>query len=165
MSLTGSMTATLSAKQVPTGPTQSTAQDKIADSAVFDFTNGSGDDQANLIWREDYTVAGSATQTIDLVGGALTDRFGAAVSFATIKGIIVTVQTASGQIDLSPAAAAGFDDLFGAGADIPIKEGGVLCAFWPNTGIAVAGGADSLTFTNPGGSNVTFQVTIIGTSA
>lgn len=165
MSLSGSMTAAISATQTPaSAPLQSTATDKVVDGEVFSFTDGSGDSQANKIWREDYTISASGTQTIDLVGGGLTDRFGASVSFTTIKGLMLTVQTTDGEVVISPAGANAFDALFGSGADIPVKEGGVLCWFAPNDGVSVSAGSDSLTLTNSSGAaSVTCQLTIIGT--
>jgi hypothetical protein len=132
------------------------------------FTNGAGANQADRVWTDQRTVAASATDTIDLAG-SLSDAFGAALSFARVKAILVQAATGnSNNVNVVRPASNGVPLFLAAGDGVPVKPGGLWLWVAPDAaGVAVtAGTGDLLDFVNSGaGSPVTYDVVIIGASA
>lgn len=60
----------------------------------FEYANGTGSSQANTIWSDTVAVTTSPT-SYDLTSG-MTDRYGTALTFATIKEIFVYNRSTTG---------------------------------------------------------------------
>lgn len=132
------------------------------------LTSGTGANQADKVWSDQRQVAASATDSIDLAG-SLTDPFGAALSFARIKLLVVTAAANNtNNVVITRPASNGVPLFSAAGDAIPVRPGGVFVwACSDATGVAVtAGTGDLLDFVNSGaGSSVTYDVVIVGASA
>lgn len=142
------------------------ATHKISYSSVLDFTNGTGANQANMIWSDTRTLSASATEDLDLAG-VLTNAFGTTLTFTKIKGIIVTALAANtNAVQVTRPASNGAPIFMAAGDGISITPGGFFAAAWPNlAGVAVtATTGDLITVTNSAGSTaVTYTIVVIGT--
>lgn len=131
------------------------------------LTNGTGANQADRVWADTRTITASSTDSIDLAG-SLTDAFGAALTFARIKLLLVTAAPGNTNNVVVTRPASNGVPLFSAAGDAcPVRPGGVFAwACSDATGVAVtAGTGDLLDFVNSaGGSTVTYDVVIIGAS-
>lgn len=130
------------------------------------FTNGTGADQANMVWSDQRTISASGTDDLDL-SGSLTNAFGTTISFTSIKGIIV--YAASGNTN---------DVLVGGDGSAPlaewvsdtsdvlvVKPGGMFALMNPAAnGYAVTNStADVLQIANSSsGTSVTYDIILIG---
>lgn len=134
------------------------------------LTNGTGASQADKIHSTTVTLAGSATADIDLAG-SLTDVFGATLTFARIKAILIkaaAANNASNLMQVTRPAANGVPLFMAAGDGIALRPAAMfMWACGDATGVAVtAGTGDLLTFTNSAGTNtISADVIIIGASA
>lgn len=132
------------------------------------LTNGTGADQADLIFHDTRTLSASATEDLDLAG-SLTDALGSTLTFARIKAVIVAANAANtNNVNVTQPAANGVPLFLAASDGIAVRPGGVFAWVAPDaTAVAVSGGtADLLTFTNSAGStSVTYDVVIVGASA
>lgn len=130
------------------------------------LSNGSGANQAAKIFSDSRSVALSSNEDLDLAA-VLTSAFGAPITFATIKAIMIRARaTNTNNVVVGPAAANGFLGPFGDASDrLSIKPGGVLLVTAPGTGWTVTGGTgDLLNVANSGaGSAVEYDIVIVGT--
>lgn len=132
------------------------------------LTTGTGANQADRIYYTQPTVAASGNTTIDLAGSVV-DIFGATITFARIKGLIVAAASGNtNNVIVGNAASNGFITWVGAATHtVNVRPGGFLALMAPDaTAYAVtAGTGDLLLFTNSGAStSVTFDVILIGSS-
>ena len=129
------------------------------------LANGTGANQAQTVFTDQRTLAGTTSEDLDLAGG-LTDAFGATITFTKVKANIVTAAAANGgDIEVGGAASNGFAAWVGAAADyIVIPAGGLFAISAPDaTGFAVtAGTGDLLKINNTDGSTATYDIVIIG---
>lgn len=130
------------------------------------FSDGAGISQANLVFADTRTLAASATESLDLAGGGLTDLLGAALTFARVKAIIVVAAAANTNgVVLSRPAANGFP-LFDAASDaITIAPGGFFAWVDPTAAgkVVTAGTGDLLGLANAAaGTPVNYDIYIIG---
>ncbi|WP_157548143.1 hypothetical protein [Micromonospora sp. ATCC 39149] len=132
------------------------------------LTNGTGANQADLIWQDTRTLAASGTENLDLAG-VLTDAFGATLTFARIKAVVVAAAAGNtNNVNVIREGTNGVPLFLAAGDGVPVRPGGAFAwAATDATGVAVtAGTGDLLTVTNSGaGSSVTYDIVIIGASA
>ena len=132
------------------------------------LASGTGANQADRIFSDTRTLTASATEDLDLAG-SLTDAFGATITFARIKAIMVSAAAANtNNVNVARAAANGVPLFLAAGDAVPVLPGGILLWAAPNAAaIAVtAGTGDLITVTNSGaGTSVTYDIVIIGASA
>lgn len=138
----------------------------LSTTSTFDFTNGSGANQASLIFSDTRTLTASASENLDLAG-VLTDAFGAVINFTKIKALILRTAAANtNDVVIGGAATNGFISPFGAATDtVKVRPGGVMVLVSPDaTGYAVtAGTADQLKVANSGaGTPVTYDIVLIG---
>jgi len=131
---------------------------------VKDFANGSGANQANVIWSDRRTLTASTTEDLDFAGGGLLDAFGAAIAPTKIRLVYIASSSANAQ-NLT---------LFGDTASIPIlntaattytlQPGGVFLGMWPATaGLTVtATTADIIQVANGAGVSVTYDIVVLG---
>lgn len=150
-------------------PTLGDSSHSISDTYRHTFTDGTGLDQVDRIYTEQRTLTASATTTLDLAG-SLADPFGATITFARIKAILVFAATANtNNVIMGATGANQFVGPFGDASDsISTKPGGTTVLIAPDaTGWPVtAGTGDNLKFANSAGStSVTYDLVILGASA
>lgn len=136
--------------------------------AVITLESGTGSGQADKIFMDDRTLAASATENLDLAG-SLTDAFGATITFATVKAILVIAKAANtNDVVIGGAASNGFVGPFGGTTPtVSVKPGGLALMVAPKTGWTVtASTGDILKMANSSsGTGVDYSIVIIGTSA
>lgn len=127
--------------------------------------------QADKLYFDKNTLAASANLDVDLAG-VLLDAYGAAITFARVKAIIIKAADANtNNVVVGGAAANGFISWVGAATHtVTLRPGGLLvlaCGIADATGYAVtAATADLLRITNGGaGTTVDYELVVIGASA
>lgn len=127
------------------------------------LTTGAGAGQADLIWSDTRTVAGSATDSLDLAG-SLTSPLGGSLTFARIKGLIVAASPANSTNIQVTRPASNAVPLLSAAGNIAVKPGGLFAWFDPSAAgvVVTAATGDLLDMVNSGGSSATYDVVIIG---
>ncbi len=141
-----------------------TVKNSAALSKVLQLLNGTGTGQASKTFTDRRTIAGSATDSLDLTA-VLLDAFGAAISFAAIKTIIISAATANGDnIEIGGNAAAFATFMGSATETIVVKPGGILVlTTGEGAGYAVtATTADILDITNADADPVQYEIVLIG---
>lgn len=137
----------------------------IGYASTISLTNGTGADQANMIFTDTRTLAASTTEDLDLAGG-LTDVFGTTITFTKIKGIIIKASSSNTNNVVVGGDANGLVNWVGAANDIiNVRPGGMFCIMAPDaTAYAVTGSTgDILQVANSSsGSSVTYDIILIG---
>lgn len=85
------LTATLSVgiqAELAGAPDEGSAVHTIAKKLTQAFSNGTGANQANNVFADDFAISGAGTQTYDLAGG-VTNALGQTLTFTAIKALIV----------------------------------------------------------------------------
>lgn len=140
----------------------------IALTQAIALLNGTGAGQADLIFTDSRTLSASGTENLDLAG-SLTDAYGATITFARIKAVLIVAASGNtNDVQVTRPASNGVPIFMAAGDGIALKPNAVfLWAASDATGVAVtAGTGDLLTITNSAGTTgVTYTVIIIGASA
>ncbi|MDI9885315.1 hypothetical protein QMZ92_13155 [Streptomyces sp. HNM0645] len=137
---------------------------------AVNLSSGTGAGQADKVFSDRRTLAASATEDLDLAG-VLTDAFGAAITFARIKGLIIKAAVGNtNNVVIGAAATNTWATLLGATHTITLRPGAALCVMadaTDATGYAVtAGSGDLLKVANSGaGTSVTYDIVLIGASA
>lgn len=136
----------------------------------YRWTDGTGVGQNDIVWSDRRTVGAGATDTIDFLGGGLTDVYGAALAFVEITAIVISNrETSAGTRKLSfgPAAANPFLWLFLNASDlVSIVPGGCYAQWSDEAQTLVAGGSDQLRLINTDGANtVTYDILVVGRTA
>lgn len=173
MALTTNIRANVSARQTPT-----TALD-LAPSAVvphnrdiaLSFASGIAAGQADVIFSDTRTLSASSNEDLDLAGG-LTGAFGASLTFAKIKAVLIVAAAGNtNNVIVGGAASNTFSSIFGDATDkVVIRPGGVFLLA-VGTGDLNAYGVtattgDLLRVANSGaGTSVTYDIIVVGTSA
>ncbi|SDM77326.1 hypothetical protein [Streptomyces wuyuanensis] len=168
MALTSSLSVAASAELTSAADLATGAVPLTVRHAVS-LASGTGVGKADKVFHDRRTLAASATEDLDLAG-VLLDSFGAAITFARVKGLVVTA--AAGNVNnvvIGAAAANPWTALLGATGTLIVRPGGFVCvgAGAADVGYAVtAGSGDVLRVANSGaGSSVTYDIVIIGASA
>jgi hypothetical protein len=134
----------------------------------IELTNGTGANTADVMFHDQRTLSASATEDLDLAG-SLTGPFGATVTMAEVRAILVSAAAANtNNVNVTRPASTGVPLFLAASDGIAVPPGGVFLWSCPADGkVSVAAGStDLLTFTNSSsGTSVTYDVVIIGTSA
>ena len=151
--------------------TQATDLSTLSDVLNRDYTatygNGTGASQANMWWHDQRSLAGSATEDLDLAG-SLTSVFGTTITLTSLKGIFVSASSANNSannLNVTRPAANGITWLLAAGDGISLKPGAFMAWFDPsaNGATVTAGSADLITLTNSAGTNtITYDVFLLG---
>jgi hypothetical protein len=134
------------------------------------LANGVGAGQADRRYHKTRTLAASATEDLDLAG-VLTDVYGAVLTFARVKALIVAAAAANANnVIVGGAAATQFLSWVGAATHtVTVRPGGVLALIagvGDSVGYVAGAGADFLRIGNGGaGTSVTYDITVIGCSA
>lgn len=137
-------------------------------SSRFQWDNGVGANQADVIWSDERTVTTGATDSID-VAGALTAMLGGTLAMARVKAIRVRNSNAAGtpnttNISLTRPATNGVPIFAAAGDAIPIHPGGEVLIVAPSAGgyPVTAGTGDLIDIVNAAGASATYRIEIIG---
>lgn len=139
----------------------------VDESFSADLASGTSASQADLIWSDTRTLTASATENLDLAG-VLADAFGATLTFVKIKAILIKAAAGNTNNVVIGNGSNPFLGPFGAAAHtLAVPPGGCVALFAPVSGWAVtAATADILKVANSSsGSSVTYDITIVGTSA
>lgn len=132
------------------------------------LAQGTGAGQADMLWSDQFTIAASGTQAVDLAG-SLAGPFGTTLTFAKIKMLLVMAAAGNtNNVNVVQPASNGVPIFLAAGDGMPVKPGGHLWWYDPSAaGVAVtAGTGDLLNLINSAaGTSVTCDVVIIGASA
>lgn len=140
---------------------------KINELVSKQFTNGTTTGLANALWSDTRSIGSSANDDLDLAG-VLTDVYGAALTFTTIKGILIEANAANANnLILGGDTSANIQGLFGDDSDtMIIPPGGSYLYLNTTTGITVtATTADKLRLTNGGTGTISYKIILIGTKA
>jgi hypothetical protein len=139
------------------------------------FDNGTSAGQVDKMFSDTRTLSASSSEDLDLTG-TLVDAFGATITMARIKGLLIRASAGNTNNVIIGAniAANAWATLIGpagaAGGTITLRPGAFIvagCGSADATGWAVtAGTGDLLHITNSaGGTSVSYDVVIIGCSA
>lgn len=130
------------------------------------FSNGTGANQANMVFTDQRTLSASGTEDLDLAGG-LTDAFGNTITFTSIKGIFIYAATGNtNDVLVGGAASNQFIEWVSNASDvIVVKPGGFfgLCNPAANGYAVTASTGDLLKVANSSsGTSVTYDIIIVG---
>ncbi|TIN82644.1 hypothetical protein [Mesorhizobium sp.] len=132
------------------------------------LTNGTGANQADLIFADTRTLAASATEDLDLAG-SLTDVFGATITMAEVVAILVLADAGNTNNVVVGDAASPVPLFGGTNPTISVKPGGMFMIAAPNAAgqfTVGAGSTDDLKIANSGGgTGVTYSIVVVGRSA
>lgn len=132
------------------------------------FTNGNTAGLANAVWTDKRTIAFGVDDDLDFAG-VLTDIYGGALTFTSIKTLIVKANDDNANaLILGGDTSANISTIFGADTDtISLPAGACICLLNPVNGYAItATSADKLRLTNPGGSgSIGYEIIVLGTKA
>ena len=170
MTLTATFTASLKADQ--NGPNTFADEFSPSLSKLQRLADGTGANQADLIYAAERSVATASNDDLDL-SGTLTDAFGATITMAEMVGIIVINQAKDGTANTTDLTIGGatnpFIGFLGATDTIgPIKPGGSFMLFAGDAdgiGTVTAGTGDILRIANSSGATAAYQIAILGRSA
>lgn len=139
-------------------------------SKSMQLISGTGAGKADRVFSDRRTLAASGTEDLDLAG-TLVDAFGAAITFARVKGLVISAAAANtNNVVVGAAASAPWIALLGATHTLTLRPGAFVAV---GTGTADAVGyavtattADLLKIANSSsGTSVTYDIHIIGASA
>lgn len=161
----------ISVTAIHTGTAElTTPEDRLTFRRGVHLSSGTGVGSADRVFRDQRTLAASATEDLDLAG-VLLDAFGAAVTFVRVKGLFISAAAANtNNVVIGAAAANAWAALLNATGTITLRPGatvGVMAGAADATTYAVtAGTGDLLKVANSGaGSSVTYDIVVIGASA
>lgn len=136
-------------------------------SSNFTLASGTAVGQADRVFTDTRTLGASATEDLDLAG-VLTDAFGTVITFAKVKGIWIKAAAANtNNVNVSrPAGATGWPFFLAISDGFTIPPGFMFGFAGTGAGITVTPtSGDLITITNSaGGTGVTYDVVIVGTS-
>lgn len=132
-------------------------------------SDGTGLGQADRIFHDTRTLTASSSEDLDLAG-VLLDVFGAAITFARIKTMLISAAPGNtNNVIVGNAATNGFISWVGGALHtVTVRPGGLLLvsATDATAYTVTAATADLLHITNSAGStSVTYDVVLIGASA
>jgi len=132
----------------------------------YTIANGTGANQADVIWQDKRTLAASASESLDLQTGALADSFGATLTLSKIKAIIIAADAANtNDVQVGGAGANAITAPFGSGTDyVAIQPGGILVLVNPTSGGYLVDGTHKLlkVANSAGTTGVTYSIIIFG---
>lgn len=131
------------------------------------FSSGNGAGQVNLAFFDRRTLAGSASESLDLAAGGLVDAFGQAITFTRIKGIYLRADAGNaGNIVIGGAPSNAFAGPFSDNTDkLRVPPGDVYLSSAMAAGWTVTPGTgDLLLIANAGASSASYEIALIGLS-
>lgn len=132
----------------------------------LNFVNGAGAGAADRIFLDTRTVTASSTDSLDLAG-SLTDPFGAALTFARIKGLIVVARATNVTDIRITRPASNAVPLLSAAAYIAVRPGGLFVWMDPSAaGVVVTPATgDLLDMVNSGATDAVYNIAVIGAAS
>jgi hypothetical protein len=170
MPLSGTMLAVAAFAEQSTTIDLGTSRAPQSLSRKMELGSGTGAGNADRVFSDRRTLAASGTEDLDLAG-VLVDAFGATITFARIKGIVIAAAAGnSNNVVVGAAASNPWATLLGATHTLTLRPGAFVAV---GTGAADATGyavtastGDLLKVANSGaGTSVTYDIHIIGASA
>ncbi|MBI5724600.1 MAG: hypothetical protein HZA50_11615 [Planctomycetes bacterium] len=148
------------------------ASDSIRQSTSLSFTSGTGANQADRAYTNEFTLASGSTTVLDLTSTSVfTDNFNSSAVMARVKEITITNPTATygsntGTLEVGSGATNPWLGFLKDGTDkVTVRPGGQISFHAPDaTAMAVSTASCNLQFEASGG-NVSPQVVILGASA
>jgi len=135
----------------------------------YQLASGTGAGQADKVWGDQRTLAASATEDLDLTG-TLVDVYGATITMARVKAIIIeAIAGNTNNVVVGAASSNPWSTLLGATGTLTIRPGTsitVVCGTADATGYTVtAATGDLLKVANSGsGTGVTYNIFFVGCS-
>ncbi|MFE3371185.1 hypothetical protein ACFXOK_16485 [Streptomyces sp. NPDC059173] len=170
MPLSGTMLAVSAFGEQVTAIDLGTSRAPQALSRSMSLASGTGAGEADRVFSDRRTLAASGTEDLDLAG-ALVDAFGATITFARIKGLVIAAAAGNtNNVVVGGASSNAWATLLGATHTLTLRPGAFVAV---GTGAADATGyavtastGDLLKVANSdAGSAVTYDIHIIGASA
>ncbi|ARF62895.1 hypothetical protein B1H20_16995 [Streptomyces violaceoruber] len=170
MPLSGTMLAVAAFAEQVTAIDLGTSRAPQALSRSMSLASGTGAGKADRVFSDRRTLAASGTEDLDLAG-VLVDAFGATITFARVKGLIIAAAAGNtNNVVIGAAASNPWATLLGATGTLIVRPGAFVAV---GTGVADATGyavtastGDVVKIANSGaGSAVTYDIHIIGASA
>lgn len=147
----------------------------VVDNAALEYdqalADGTGADEADVLWHDERTLAASSNDDLDLTDLAMAVFGGSvAVDFAKVKAILlVNTSTTSGDVlHVGGAGAAAFSAPFANDDDAVVEVGAdspLLLVNKKDGWTVTASTAHVLRIHNPGANSITYRIVIVGTSA
>ena len=169
MSLTASLRVSFKGRQ--TGANDIAAQDFSPEiTKLLEFANGTGANQADLLFVDERTIAASGSEEIDLAG-SLSDAFGATITAAEVVGLLVVADAGNtNDVVVGGAASNAFVGPFAAADNtVSVGPGGIFAIFSPDAsgiGTVTASTGDLLKVANSSsGTGVTYKLAVLARSA
>ena len=144
----------------------STTENHLDFTRQIALATGTGANQADKIWHDERTLTASANEALDLAG-VLTDAFGALLTFARVKGLLVYANPANtNNVLVGGAVSNAFVNWVSDATDVVVvRPGGLFATFAPDATAFAVGTGDQLKVTNSGaGTSVTYDIVVIGSS-
>jgi hypothetical protein len=146
---------------------QSVSQQPFTIGKTYTFENGTSDNQCDLQYTDQITIAASGSQNLDL-SGALTNSIGDTVVFAKVRAIQIYAAAANTNDVIVGNVSNGITTPLGAAThSFAVRPDGTAIFVSPKgtSFPVVAGTGDLLKLANGGsGTSVTFDIAILGCS-
>jgi hypothetical protein len=130
------------------------------------ISNGTGASQATSVYKDNRTLAASASETLDINGGTVKDAFGNSFAPSRVIGFCIAASGSNtNNVVVGNAAANAWAPMFDAATDtITYRPGGAGCMFAPDaTGWTADGTHKNIKIANSSsGTAVTYDILIIG---
>jgi len=140
----------------------------LAYTKYWDVTSGTGANQADVLYSAARTLSTAATEDLDLAG-ALATLFGATITAAKVKAVIIeSVAANTTNLTIGNATSNQFQGFFGAVTHTIVLKPGEAFAFLSPAaaGLAVtAGTGDLLKVANAAGASATYNIIVVATTA
>lgn len=145
-----------------------TVKDTLDLNNAVELLTGTGANQSDLMFHDQRTIAANGDDDLDLAG-SLSDGFGSTLTFVRVKGLYISAASGnSNNLGVGGGSNPFIAHLLATGDGVTIMPGGFFMIVSPNAtayGVS-AGSADILRVSNQsGGTTVTYNIVIIGSSA
>ena len=142
-----------------------TVKDTLSKTYTHSLADGTSSSQADQQWHDMRNLAASGTDSLDLT--ALSDAFGATLTFAKVRGLIIHNLSGVQTLTVGNASSSAWVGPFGAAAHtISVKPGATQVLVMDGAGYSVtASSASTLLITNAASSACSYDIIIWGTSA
>jgi len=131
----------------------------------YTVADGTGANQANMVWTDTRAIAASGSDDLDLFG-SLVNAFGDTINFTAIKGIFIVAASANTNNLLIGGDGSAFVNWVANASDVlVVKPGGMIAVYDPSAGGygVTNSSADVLQINNSaGGTGVTYDIIIFG---
>ena len=127
--------------------------------------DGTGANQATVMWSDTRTLTTGASESLDLSGSSLFDAFGVAIALTSIKGIILYASPANTTNLTIGNVTSGLATIFGAATQALTLHPGELLVKWTPLAagyVVTAATADLLKVANAAGASANYDIILIG---